>query len=365
MPAENRENLFNQNQTDTEIVKCSGCGSNMVFNPDTQTLYCNHCGNKLNFDTNSMATEQDLNEGLRAAPKFSMEEAAVFECDNCGAKVVLEGGQSSADCPFCGTSHVRKTDELAGIKPNAVIPFAFNEQKALLLTKTWAKKRFYAPRAFKKNLKTENLKGVYTPCFTFDSSTCSFYHGRIGKTHTRVVGSGKNRRTQTYVVWRNISGVFNHRFDDVLITAGTKFDQTSLNSISPFDTNGSKEFEENYLLGYLSYHYDKELVDCWEQAKTVMDQNLKQLILNGYSYDKVAYLNLSTTHADLTYKYVMLPVYVGNFNYKKKLYNFYVNGSTGRVNGKTPKSVLKILATVLIAAAFVVGAILAINLLGG
>lgn len=364
MPAENLENYFSENQTETEIVKCTGCGSNMVFNPDTQTLYCHHCGSKIDFATKNMASEQDLRVGLYAAPKFSKNEAVVFECDNCGAKIVLEGGQSSADCPFCGTYHVRKTDELAGLKPNAVIPFAFNEQKALSLTKTWAKKRFYAPRAFKKNLVAENLKGVYTPCFTFDSRTTSFYHGRIGQTRTRVVGSGKNRRTQTYVVWRNISGVFDYRFDDLLITAGTKFNQQNLNSISPYDTNASKAFEENYLLGYMAYHYDKELEDCWGQAKTVMDQNLRRLILSRYSYDKVAYLNVSTTHSDLTYKYVMLPVYVGNFNYKKKLYNFYVNGSTGKVNGKTPKSVLKILATILLAAAVVIGVILMVNFLG-
>ena len=297
MTIENKDDFYNDAQAETEIVKCSGCGSNMIFNPDTQTLYCAHCGSKREFVTNVAAKEQDLRAGLYAMPKWTKEDAVVFECDNCGAKVVLEGGQSSVDCPFCGTAHVRKSDELAGIKPNAVIPFAFNEDKALSFTKAWAKKRFFAPRAFKKNLKTENLKGVYTPCFTFDSRTSSFYQGRIGKTHTRVVGSGKNRRTQTYVVWRNISGVFDYRFDDVLITAGTKFDQGNLNSISPFDTNNSKEYEENYLLGYMAYHYDKELADCWSQAKTVIDENLKRLILRQYSYDKVAYLNVSTTHA--------------------------------------------------------------------
>ena len=354
---------FNQEeQAQTEMVKCSGCGSNMLFNPDTQTLECPHCGNKQSFDTSEVAKELDLREGLYAMPQWKKEETAVFECDNCGAKVVLESGQSSVDCPFCGTPHVRKTEELAGIKPNAVIPFAFGEEKALELTKAWAKRRFFAPRAFKKNLKTQNLKGVYTPCFTFDSKTYSYYEGRIGQTKTRTVGSGKNRRTQTYVVWRNIRGTFNYNFDDILITAGSKFNQNDLSSISPFDTNGSKKYEENYLLGFMAYHYDKELADCWSQAKGAIDQNLRRLILGQYAHDRVAYLNVSTSHENLTYKYVMLPVYVGNFNYKQKLFNFFVNGSTGRVNGKTPKSALKIALTVLFFVAVVVGiALLVMN----
>ena len=66
-------------------------------------------------------------------------------------------------------------------------------------------------------------------------------------------------------------------------------------------------------------------------------------------------MNVSTIHEGVTYKYVMLPIYVGNFNYRKKLYNFYVNGETGKVVGKTPKSPLRILFAVLCGLAVIVG----------
>ena len=105
----------------------------------------------------------------------------------------------------------------------------------------------------------------------------------------------------------------------------------------------------------MAYQYDTELEDCWGRAKSVIDGELRSLILGQYVHDRVAYLNVSTSHADVTYKYVMLPVYVGNFNFKKKLYNFYVNGSTGKVYGKTPKSIIKIALTVILVAAIAVG----------
>lgn len=352
---------LHDNEVQTESVKCSGCGSNMVFHPDTQTLICSHCGTKQEFGDGALSGEYDLREGLFSSPKWSEEEAVVFECENCGAKVVLEGGKSATECPFCGTAHVRKSTELAGIKPHAVLPFTFGQDKALEYSRVWAKKRIYAPRSFKKNIKAQNLKGVYTPCFTFDSSTFSYYEGRIGQTRTRTVGSGKNRRTQTYVVWRNIRGTFHHRFDDVLITAGTKFDQSKLNSVSPFDTNNARKYEEKYLLGFMAYHYDCELQSCWEKAKGSMDATLRTKILSQYSYDKVAYLNVSTTHSNLSYKYVMLPVYVGAYNFKNKHYNFFVNGSTGKVWGKTPKSVFKIALTIAIVCAIVIGVALLVS----
>ena len=343
-------------QVETESVKCSSCGSNMVFNADTQTLYCEHCGTTQAFDLNTVAKEQDLRLALyQTDNQWSKDETSVFHCDNCGAKVVLSASETAKECPFCGTPHVQKVEELAGIKPNAVLPFKFGIDKAILYAKDWAKKRFFAPRDFKKNLSTEKLHGVYSPCFTFDSQTVSTYHGRIGKTHTRTVGSGKNRRVERYVVWRDISGTFCHAYDDVYITAGTRLDQKQLDKIAPYDTNSSKVYEENYLLGYMAYHYDKDIEDCWGEAKNIMDASIRRGILSQYSHDRVAYLNVSTTHQNVTYKYVMLPVYVGNYKYHKKVYNFHVNGDTGKVHGKTPKSFWKILLTVLGIAAVIVG----------
>jgi len=38
---------------------------------------------------------------------------------------------------------------------------------------------------------------------------------------------------------------------------------------------------------------------------------------------------------------------VGHHTFKKKNYNFYVNGSTGKISGKAPKSFWKILFFIL------------------
>ncbi|MBO7345300.1 MAG: hypothetical protein J6U92_05120 [Clostridia bacterium] len=342
-----RENLQSQpEEVDADSVKCLGCGSNMVFNPEKQTLTCPHCGSKQDFSTDVFASELSLVDGFGAGNGWGDDKPSVFECDNCSARVVLNYGETAKVCPFCGTAHVKKTESLAGLKPNAVVPFLITAEKALDLSKEWAKRRLFAPRKFKKNICAENVNGVYSPCFTFDSSTTSYYEGKIGRTHTRTVGSGKNKRTEVYTVWQHIRGTYNDCFNDVLINAGSKLGQDKLDQISPFDTENSRKYQKEYLYGFMAYHYDTSIEDCWGSAKGVMDGRIRRGILSRYVYDKVAYLNVSTSHQDVTYKYVMLPVYVGNFNYKKKLYNFYVNGSTGKVKGKTPKSLWKILLTV-------------------
>ena len=334
-------------EVDTSSVKCPSCGGSMTFNPETQKLYCSHCGNEVDIESLEVS-EQDLSSVLFNGDKWQDDTISAFSCENCGAKVVLDKSETAKSCPFCGTSHVKKIEELVGLKPNGLLPFSFNDDKALEYSRFWAKRRFFAPRKFKKNLTHDNIKGIYTPCFTFDSETFSQYEGRLGRTKTRTVGSGKNRRTETYVEWFNVAGTYSHKFDDVLLSAGEKIEQKKLDKIAPFDTNNSKKYEEKFLLGYGAYHYDKKIGDCWQSAKKVMDDALTVKILSKYSYDRVAYLNVSTKHTNVTYKYVMLPVYVGNYKYKDKLYNFYVNGCTGKTFGKFPKSVFKIILAVLV-----------------
>ena len=79
------------------------------------------------------------------------------------------------------------------------------------------------------------------------------------------------------------------------------------------------------------------------------------MILGQYVYDCVGYLNVSTSHENVTYKYVMLPVWVGNYTYGRKLYNFYVNGTTGKVAGKRPVSPWKVLGLVFAGLALAAG----------
>lgn len=340
---------------ETESVKCDSCGASMVFDPKTQMLFCPHCHTKVDFDKSKIAEEVDLKNGFKNAKQWSKDEAVVFRCEACGAKVVLQAQETAKNCPFCGTAAVKKTDELAGIKPNAVVPFLFDIEKAIGYCKAWAKKKLFAPTKFKNNLNPDNVHGVYTPCFTFDSNTQSTYVGRLGETHTRVVGSGKNQHTETYIVWQNVSGTYGQFFNDVLTAAGPKIDQKTIDNLAPYNTDKAGEYKESYLLGFMAYHYERELPECWGTAKSKIDAQIRRNILARYHYDVIDYFNVSTSHSAVTYKYVMLPVYVGNYTFKSKVYNFFVNGSTSKVTGKTPLSPLKVGIAVVLGLAVLAG----------
>lgn len=353
-----------QKKVVTNMRKCNGCGSNMIFDPESQKLLCKHCGSTQSVNLTTYSREIDITSGFFMDNEWKNDENDVFECDNCGAKVVLSRGETAKECPFCRTPHVVKISGLSGVKPNAIIPFTITKEKANEYAGNWAKKGLFVSSRFKKSFKTKLLDGVYVPAFTFDSVTASSYNGKIGITKTKTVGYGKNRRTVTYTEWRMIYGNFYRNYDDILTTGGSKFGQDSLDKISPYKTNASCQYEENFLLGYMAYHYDKGFEDCWSNAKSIIDKDIRRAILSQYHYDTLGFLDVKTSHSNVTFKYVMLPVYMGNYNFKGKNYNYSINGTTGKIYGKKPISALKVLGAVLAGLSLVVGIGLAL-VLGG
>ena len=133
-----------------------------------------------------------------------------------------------------------------------------------------------------------------------------------------------------------------YQIDDVTITASDSNSQTLLNKLLPYDIQNIHAYDKTFLSGFMAHKTEKTVNEGWNEAKQTIDDKLRSLILSNYHYNVVKYLNVNTIHENVTYKYVLLPIYVVSFPYKKKSYPIYVNGNTGKVSGKTPVSPWKV-----------------------
>ena len=95
------------------------------------------------------AQERELQELLSKGEVW--KEAEVFQCQSCGAKEIIQAGEVSLICPFCGTNSIVKFDEIPWLKPKGIAPFKNTNMQTSLLAKNWAKKKHYAPNKLKKN----------------------------------------------------------------------------------------------------------------------------------------------------------------------------------------------------------------------
>ena len=326
-------------------------------------MKCPYCGTE-KIINGRICSESDLNRLFAERANAWATETKAFRCVNCGATTVISKCELSKCCAYCGASNVIESDEMSGMRPDAVLPFTLTKEDAGKCATNWAKKKFFAPRKFKKSLTPENINGNYNPSFTFDSDAHCKYNGRLGEYYyeTRMV-NGKSEQVRK-VRYFNISGTYNTSFDDVLIQASDKISQKTLDKIQPFDTNSSQEYSANYLYGFSATQYTRDGKTCWNSAKEIMYQSAKRQILAQYTYDVIDYFNMDVNFHNVTYKYVLLPLYIGHFDFKSKLYNFFVNGRNGKTTGKVPVSPVRV-ALVVLAALAVIAGIVAIYLLTG
>jgi hypothetical protein len=69
-------------------------------------------------------------------------------------------------------------------------------------------------------------------------------------------------------------------------------------------------------------------------------------------------LSVSNQFSNITFKHVLLPIWIAAYRYNGKVFRFLVNGQTGEVVGQAPWSIWKILALVAAILA-IVGAVVA------
>lgn len=347
----------------SEEYKCPECGASMQYNPTTKSLNCDYCGSNIVIHETISNVEFDFDDTLEV--DFSWQQQThIIRCKGCGAENVISKKEISSICPFCGSKQVVELDDIAGVKPNRVIPFKIDQNNAVENYKKYIKGKLFVPSYVKKMNLELVINGVYIPVWTYDTNTKSSYRGRLGKHYTVTVGSGKNRRTVTRTRWFFVSGYKDVDFDDIIINAGKSVEQSELNQILPFDTNNAAIFDESFLAGFKAEHYSKNLKNGFIDAKNQMKPIIKRKILNGYIYDVVDYMNITTNYDNVKYKYAMLPIWFGIFKHQNKSYRFLVNGENGKVTGKYPISILRVAIFILIIAVIFIGMLFLVSQYG-
>ena len=334
------EKLYSDKTLDTSTYKCPNCGGEAVFDAKAQKLRCIYCDSLFDIQDNGKVEEKDISELLTQAKVW--DDTEVYRCKNCGAKEIISNKDVAKTCSFCGTSNIVKSEELPGLKPQGVVPFKMPIDNVGNIAAAWVKKRFFAPRDFKKSASPENIRGVYNPVFTFDTETKSTYNGVLGETYTVTIG----KTTTTHTRYFKIKGNMDLNFDDFIVQASSNISTATLVKISPFSTNSAPKYTQDYLRGYSASTYNKDGPTCWNEGQGLMKEEIKKRILSKYHYDVIQSFNMDTAFLKQKYKYCLVPIYVGHHTYKKKLYNFYVNGENGKITGKTPVSPIKVTITV-------------------
>ena len=341
---------------------CSQCGARVEFAPGTDSLECPYCGHQTAIpSTVDSVGERDFIAGLAELGQHAvLEDVESVSCGSCGALVEPPESAEAFPCPYCGSSIVTTARSQRLIKPQALLPFAITKDKATELFRTWVDKLWFAPSALRKLARLEDrLQGLYAPYWSYDASTVSRYTGQRGDnytvTRTRTVVRNGRRVAEPYqtteIRWRPASGMVARNFDDLLVVGSTSLPRDLAEELEAWDLENLVAYADEYLSGFIAERYQVDLKQGWNRAAERMDQVIRRDVGRDIGGDHQRIHSVRTRHNDLTYKHVLLPMWICSYRYRSKVYRFLINARTGEVQGQRPWSRVKIVLTVLAAAA--------------
>jgi len=356
---------------DKSEITCKNCAAKLEFKPGTTSLVCQYCGtvNEIKID------KEKIREALREIDYFKFisdssnveapkEENKYVKCQACGAETSVDAKMISAECPFCGTPLIMEKSQIKSlITPSAVAPFKIEKKKAIESFHIWMKKLWWLPSKTKEYAKPDKMQGLYVPYWTYDSRTVTSYNGQRGDnyqvTETYTDSSGQTQtRSVTKTRWTNVSGTVYVNFDDILVVGSKSLPEKHVYALEPWHLNELIPYDKKFLSGFKSESYEVDVKNGFETAKSIMDKQIVTAIHRDIGGDQQRITFKNTSHNNVTFKHVLLPLWLSSYRFKEKVYRFVVNGQTGKVKGERPVSVIKIILAILLVAAIITAIVL-------
>lgn len=339
-------------QVQAEIYLCPRCGGRMAFSMSSGTLTCEYCG---------FSEETGKAEGEVEGPLFSVADRAeqVLDfvmpttlghnwaraqqhlcCERCGAHSVLSPGQKTSQCPYCGSNQIVKAspqEEL--VDPQLISVMKFDKEQAARLVHKWLGKGAFSPDNLINSSATLELRPGYYSFWTFD--------GGVEIPWSCEVNMGTSKAPR----WEPSHGVEARFFNDVLVPGIKAIKLQEQKALQPFDLHDVENLDPGYLAGWPAVLYDRSLSDASLVAR---DEVIREMRPQMYSLiepgrDKRNVNIGGGEWSGMTFKHLLLPLWIGEYRFQSKKYRVLVNGQTGKVTGEKPSDTVKMVFVALLA----------------
>jgi hypothetical protein len=248
------------------------------------------------------------------------------------------------------------------IRPESLLEFKIAETHVRESIRKWYGSHWFAPNALKTRAMTDTLHGLYIPYWTFDADVHAEWTAESGtyyyvsESYTDSKGNRSTRQVRK-VRWTPAAGSLRHFFDDTLVAASRGIDAELLPQVEPFPTKELKPYNPGFLSGWVVERYQLDLGKAAHLARKKMDAEIHRRCGAAVPGDTHRNLSVRSDYSGQTFKHILVPVWLLTYTFHGKPFQVVINGYTGTIAGRYPKSWWKITLVVVVVLA-VVGAFL-------
>ncbi len=342
---------------------CPSCGGEAQWNPAKKLLVCPFCGNtspaqaELTAGGEEQIIEHDLVAALRGIPDSArgwQADKTSVKCQSCQAISVFDAARVGQRCDFCGSSALVPYEEIKeAFRPESLLPMKISENQVRDSIRQWYGSRWFAPNKLKHAALTDTVKGLYIPYWTFDAQVHAEWTAESGyyyyETEYFTDANGKQQSRQVQKIrWEPSAGAVSHFFDDELVPASRGVQPEMLRKIEPFPTTKDLvPYNAGFLSGWVVERYQIDLVAAAKTSRDQMDRKMYGLCSAQVPGDTQRNLQVEDDYSGQTFKHILTPIWLLTYNYGAENYQVVINGYTGVIAGKYPKSWVKIFFAVL------------------
>ena len=324
--------------------KCPCCSASLRFNGQSGMLDCSSCGNSFMLEDmqkvsqmEQASAERPIEWDVNRDAAWGAEEAAhlrTYSCPSCGAEIVVDDTTAATECVYCGNASIMPGAVQGDFRPDAVLPFKKTKEDAENAYRGLIKGKKLLHRAFASKKHIDKITGVYVPFWLFECEADADMTFRTQRVRTHSTSRERVTETDHYLVHRG----GHMAFSGVPVDGSSKFDDTMMEAIEPFDYADMKPFDTGYLPGYQAERYDVDAEAAEPRANERIRRSAIEAVtatVQGYTGVAVQSANVQLTRGRVLN--VMAPVWMLNTQWQGKTYTFAMNGQTGRIVGDLPE----------------------------
>ncbi|MEM7656278.1 MAG: hypothetical protein AAF399_09140 [Bacteroidota bacterium] len=327
-------------------ARCPECGSQLVYDGGgKKKLKCTSCRYSRELGRQSdQVVPRKLHEGVKLKEfKQGLQwPLKSHMCLSCGGEVAVDADRPWSSCPYCGSEELEETKRHEEVLlPYSIIPFSISQSLALRKLRRWLGRGRFLPNDIFGLKKPERLLGIYLPFFLFDALTRSTWMGEVGIAYFPDPKKKKKR-----MAWEPTAGYYEHFFQDLPLGMSEAIQDQYFEEIGEYNFRKLVPYDPKYLKTFATELYSLPEIEAFKLADMLMSDEIQIEIFGRLTGDDARKFRVNSEKHSVAFRHVLVPVWLGQYTHKGRLFQVMINGQSGEIAGDKPIDLRKAIITV-------------------